>query len=176
MLPCSLQPPWARAVGTRPASLTPRELRLFHLSLPDDALRAAEPREYRDFAVGCLARQMPNSSWFQPRSIERDCSAAGGTSGTCLDMSAAPIQHEKQGSAFLLSQSGPHGRPAASSSELVTTARLTASPLLPLQLKHLCANSVSLVCGGIATLTSPSTLFSGFSQTFRYRPGVKRLE
>lgn len=118
--------------------------------------------------VGSLAGQMPNSSWFRPRSIERDCSAAGGMSGTCLDMSAAPIRNEKQGSVFLLSRSGLRGRPAASGSELVTAtllaARLplTASRLLLLQPKHLRADSVSLVCSGITALASTSTPFSGF--------------
>lgn len=52
-LPCSLPPPWAWvvAVGIRPTSLTPTagELWLFCLSLQDDAPRAAEPQEYRDF-------------------------------------------------------------------------------------------------------------------------------
>lgn len=89
--------------------------------------------------VGCLNDQMPNSSWCQPCSTEKHCSAAGGTSSTCLDMSEAPIRDEKRGSTSPLSQSGPRGRLAASGSELVTTALLavrvclTASPLLPLQ-------------------------------------------
>lgn len=128
--------------------------------------------------VGCVAGQMPNSSWFEPQSIERDCSAAGGTSGTCLDMSAAPNRDEKQGSAFPLSRSGPRRWPAASGSELVTAALsaarlpLTASPLLPLQLKHL-RDSVSLVCGGIAVLVGISTPFPSFSQTFGSPPGAK---
>jgi len=54
--------------------------------------------------AGCLAGQVPNSSWFQPRSTERDGSATGGTSVTCVDMSAATTRDkQQQGSAFPLS-------------------------------------------------------------------------